>query len=56
MVNSDVSLMITNFPFVESRRVFDKNLGLHDAFVIFDNYIFVQVRTYEHLIDNVHSL
>ena len=36
--------MISEYPFTESsRRVFDENLGLHDAFLIVDNYIFVQV-------------
>ena len=43
VVDSDVSLMISQFPFgSSSSRVFDNNLGLHDAFLILDNYIFVQ--------------
>ena len=39
----DVSLMISHYPFgSSSSRVFDQNLGLHDAFLIDDKYIFVQ--------------
>ena len=39
----DVSLMVTHHPFgSSSSRVFDSNLGLHDAFLIDDKYIFVQ--------------
>lgn len=39
--------MITHDPFTNATsREFDKNLGLHDAFVILDNYIFVQVHMY----------
>ena len=40
--NYDVSLMVTHFPFETSSTVFDTNLGLHDAFLIDDKYIFVQ--------------
>jgi len=40
----DVSLFVSHYPFEEaSRRVFDSNLGMHDAFLIDDRYIFVQV-------------
>ena len=39
----DVSLMVTHYPFrSSSSKVFDTNLGLHDAFLIVDKYIFVQ--------------
>ena len=39
----DVSLMVTHYPFgSSSTREFDSNLGLHDAFLIVDKYIFVQ--------------
>ena len=40
--NYDVFLMVTHFPFKTSSTVFDANLGLHDAFLIDDKYIFVQ--------------
>ena len=42
-IGNDVSLMISHYPFgSSSSRVFDQNLGLHDAFLIDDKYIFVQ--------------
>ena len=43
----DVSLFVSRYPFGKaSSRVFDNNLGLHDAFLIDDRYIFVQVRVH----------
>ena len=45
-IGSDVSLMISQYPYgPSSSRVFDPTLGLHDAFLVVDNYIFVQVCT-----------